>query len=258
MHAVFRYLWHWLTAVNEHSLHSPFLFNLYTKSIKKKAVLEDFNAIEQVRQQLRQSPEKISVAQLGATSRVNNELIRPVSAIARKGINSAANSKLLFNLINDFECKNIIELGTSFGINTMYMATNSRVHVSTFEGCPNTADIARNNFDTLGYANIELIIGNIDETLPKFIHQSTEKIDLVFMDANHKLEPTISYFNQLLKLCHSQSILIIDDIYWSPEMTRAWEKLKIHPLVTTSVDLYELGIIFLRPELEKAHFKLMY
>ena len=105
MHAVFRYLWHWLTAVNEHSLHSPFLFNLYTKTIKKKAVLEDFNAIEQARQQLRQSPEKISVAQLGATSRVNNELIRPVSAIARKGITSAAISKLLFNLINDFECK---------------------------------------------------------------------------------------------------------------------------------------------------------
>jgi predicted O-methyltransferase YrrM len=258
VHAVVRYLWHWLTAVNEHSLHSPFLFNLYTKTIKKKTFLEDFNAIEQVRQQLIHSTQKIAVTQLGATSRVNNELIRPVSAIARKGITSAAISKLLFNLINDFECKNILELGTSFGINTMYMATNSRVKVSTFEGCPNTADIAKNNFDVLGYANIELIIGNIDNTLTEFIHQSTGKIDLVFMDANHKLEPTVRYFNQLLKLCHHQSIIIIDDIYWSSEMTRAWEKLKNHPQVTTSVDLYTLGILFFRPELEKTHFKLMY
>jgi predicted O-methyltransferase YrrM len=257
VHAVIRYLWHWLTAVNEHSLHSPFLFNLYTKTIKKKTLQEDFNAIEQVRQQLIHSNKKITVTQLGAMSRVNNGLARPVSAIAKNGITSAAISKLLFNLINDFDCKNIIELGTSFGINTMYMATKAPVKVSTFEGCPNTAKIARNNFDELGYANIELIIGNIDETLPEFIQQSTGKIDLVFMDANHKFEPTISYFNQLLKLCNNQSILIIDDIYWSPEMTRAWQELKNHPLVTTSVDLYELGILFFRPELEKAHFKLI-
>ena len=252
-----RYLWHWLTAINEHSLHSPFLYNLYTKTIKKKSVLEDFNAIEQVRQQLIHSSAKITVTQLGAESRVNNELIRPVSAIARKGITSAAVSRLLYNLIHDFGCKNIIELGTSFGINTMYMATNSQVKVHSFEGCPNTAGIAQENFAKLGYENIELIIGDIDDTLPQFIHQSTGKIDLVFMDANHKLEPTLNYFNQILGLCHNQSIVIIDDIYWSSAMTKAWEKLKNHPQVTTSVDLFTLGILFFRPELEKTHIKLM-
>jgi predicted O-methyltransferase YrrM len=256
--AVVRYLWHWLTAVNEHSLHSPFLFNLYTKTIKKKVVLEDFNAIEQARQRLIHSRDRIKVTQLGANSKVNNELVRPVSAIAKNGITSAAINKLLFKLINDFECENIIELGTSFGINTMYMATNSRVNVHSFEGCPNTAALAKQNFDDLGYSNIELIIGDIDETLPKFIHHNMTKIDLVYMDANHQLEPTLSYFNQLLKICHNQSIIIIDDIYWSPEMTKAWETLKIYPQVTTSVDLYALGILFLRPELEKAHFKLMF
>ena len=90
----------------------------------------------------------------------------------------------MFKLISDFECKNIIELGTSFGINTMYMATNSRVKVHSFEGCPNTAAIAQKNFDELGYSNIELIIGNIDETLPQFIHQSMDKIDLVLVKEN--------------------------------------------------------------------------
>lgn len=257
MYAFRRYLWHWLTAVNEHSLHSPFLYNLYTKTIKKKAVSEDFNAIEQVRDQLIHAKDKISVNQLGANSRVNNQLVRPVSAIARKGITPAKINKLLFKLINDFECKNIIELGTSFGINTMYMATNPHVNVHSFEGCLNTAAIAQKQFDKLGYSNIKIIIGNIDETLPQFIHQSMAKIDLVFMDANHLLEPTLNYFNQLLKLCHNQSIIILDDIYWSAEMTKAWEKLKSHPQVTTSVDLYDLGLLFFRPELEKAHYKLM-
>jgi predicted O-methyltransferase YrrM len=258
VHTALRYLWHWLTAVNEHSLHSPFLFNLYTKTIKRKAVLEDFNSIEQARQQLINSDEKISVTRLGADSRVNNESVRPVSAIAKQGITSARVSKLLFNMITDFESKNIIELGTSFGINTMYMAKNPHVKVTTFEGCPNTAAIAQKNFDKLGYSNIEIVIENIDETLPQFIHQSTNKVDLVFMDANHQLTPTLNYFDQLLKISHSQTIIVLDDIYWSAEMTQAWEELKEHPQVTASVDLFALGILFFKPELEKVHFRLTF
>ena len=257
MYAILRYLWHWLTAVNEHSLHSPFLFNLYTKTIKKKVDLKEFIAIEQVRQELIQSKDKISVYQLGANSKVNNQLVRPVSAIAKKGITSAAMNKLLFKLIHDYQCKNIIELGTSFGINSMYMAANSLVKVHSFEGCPNTAAIAQKYFDELGYSNIELVIGDINTTLPQFANQCMNKIDLVFMDANHQLEPTISYFKQLLSICHDQSIIVIDDIYWSSEMTKAWEEIKLHPQVTTSIDLYDLGILFFRPELERAHYRLM-
>ena len=257
MHAALRYLWHWLTAVNEHSLHSPFLYNLYTKTLKRKTTLEDFNAIEQVRKKLINSGAKISVTQLGANSRVNNDLIRPVSAIARQGVTSAKISKLLLNIITDFDCKNVIELGTSFGFNTMYLATNPQVSVTTFEGCPNTAAIAQQNFNELEYANIELITGNIDETLPQFIHQSTGKLDFVFMDANHQLKATLVYFDQLLKVCHNESIIVLDDIYWSAEMTKAWEVLKEHPQVSTSIDIYTLGILFLKPDMEKSHFRLM-
>jgi predicted O-methyltransferase YrrM len=257
VHAILSYIWHWLSAVNQHSLHSPFLFNFYLNTVKKEVVSADFDAIEQIRRQLIETKENISVRQLGADSKVNNELIRPVSAIAKNGITSASISKLLFNIIDYFQCKSIIELGTSFGINSMYMASNSQVRLCSFEGCQNTANLAQKNFDTLGYTNIELIIGNIDETLPQFVHHRNAKIDLVFMDANHKLQPTLNYFDELLKICHKQSIIIIDDIYWSPEMTRAWNILKNHDQVTTSVDLYDMGILFLRPELEKAHFKLM-
>ena len=94
MYAVLRYLWHWLTAVNEHSLHSPFLYDLYTKTIKKKASYEDLHAIEQLRQELIHSKKTIIVKQLGASSRVNNENVRPLSAIAGKGITSSSINKI--------------------------------------------------------------------------------------------------------------------------------------------------------------------
>lgn len=258
MYSTFQYLWHWLTAVNEHSLHAPYIYDLYTKTIKKKVDLEDFNAIEQARKVLEKSTETIQVVRLGAESRVNNETLRPVSKIAKKGISPVATSKLLYNLIHDYNCKNIVELGTSFGINTMYMATNPTVKVITFEGCPNTAQIAKKNFIRHDYNNIRLIEGNIDHTLPVFCKQQEEKIDLVYMDANHRYEPTIRYFEHLLNRIHEESIIIVDDINWSKEMSMAWNKLKNDPNVTTSVDLYELGILFFKPALEKKHYKLMF
>ena len=165
---------------------------------------------------------------------------------------------MLFNLIANFGSKNVIELGTSFGINTMYMAANTTVKVTTFEGCKNTAAIARNNFRTLGYANIDLVEGNIDSTLPLFKSNVTKKIDLALIDANHRLEPTINYFNQLLPICNEHCIIVIDDIYWSTEMTEAWKQLQNHPQVSVSVDLYELGLLFIQPILGKSHYKLMF
>jgi len=257
VHAVLRFLWHWLIAVNEHSLHSPFLFNLYTKTIKRKIELEDFNAIEQLRKELSQSKEKISITQLGANSKVSNQQVRAISEIARKGISSKNTSELLYKIIQDFDYNKIVELGTSLGINTLYLATRPAASVYTFEGCPETIKKAKKNFAAIGYANINLIEGNIDVTLPEFCHQFTGKIDLAFIDANHKYETTLAYFNQLLALTHPKSTIVIDDIYWSGAMATAWKQIKNHPQVTTTIDLYNVGIVIFRPELQKEHISLM-
>lgn len=258
MHAVSNFIWYWLTAVNEHSLHSPFIYDLYTKTIKASFSSEDFNSIEGIRQELITSNEQIEVNQLGATSKVNNSDIRPVSAIAKKGLSEQCFSQLLYGLIRNYDCRNIIELGTSFGINTLYLATNPNVDVVTFEGCKNTASIASGNFKTLSYNNIELIEGNIDNTLSEYINHSSIDIDLAFMDANHKYEPTMKYFELLLTRIHENSIIIIDDIYWSKGMTEAWKEIKNHPRVSITVDLFKAGIVFFKPELTKEHFRLMY
>ena len=258
MHTALRFLWHWLTAVNEHSLHSPFIYNLYTKGIKKDPSHEDFNIIEQVRDKLLTSKNRIRVTQLGANSKVSNELERPVSEIAKRGISSVKTSQLFYNIIRYFNYNNVIELGTSFGINTLYLAANTRVNVTTFEGCMETSKIAQDIFDELSYENIDLIYGDIDETLPAFIKYFPNQVDMAFIDANHTYEATLRYFNWLLPLCSADSLIVIDDIYWSEEMTRAWETLVKHPQVTTSVDLYKFGMLFFNPDLEKKNYTLMY
>jgi predicted O-methyltransferase YrrM len=258
VHAALQYLWHWLTAVNEHSLHSPFLYTLYTKTIQNKVDSSAFKLIEEIRKNLISSNEKISVLQLGAVSKVNNNQERPVSAIAKRGLSSAHISKLLFALIRDYGCSNIVELGTSFGINSLYMAANQNTNVFTFEGCQNTAKVAKNSFRIMNSKNIELIEGNIDSTLPKFCKEFYDKIDLAFIDANHQYEPTLQYFELLLQKTDEHSIILIDDIYWSKGMTKAWRQIIRHPQVTATIDLYKAGIVFFKPELKKQHYRLRF
>ncbi|HXD92674.1 MAG TPA: class I SAM-dependent methyltransferase, partial [Bacteroidia bacterium] len=86
-----------------------------------------------------------------------------------------------------------------------------------------------------------------------------KKFDLVYIDGNHTYKATIKYFNELLKSADENAVLIFDDIYWTPEMTIAWEEIKAHPAVTLSIDLYKVGLVFFRKEnKQKEHFCLKY
>ena len=82
---------------------------------------------------------------------------------------------------------------------------------------------------------------------------SSEQEFLAFMDANHRYEPTIRYFELLLKKVHEKSVLIVDDIHHSCDMEKAWKEMQRHRLVYGSADLFRCGILFFDPSLNKQH-----
>lgn len=139
------------------------------------------------------------------------------------------------------------------GIMSLYMATDPHVQVTTFEGNPDMVNIALTNFEFFKKQNINLVEGNIDKTLPNHL-ETPSKIDFVWMDANHRYEPTIRYFEALTLRMAEKGIIAIDDIYHSPEMAQAWHELRQHDLVYGSLDLFRCGILFLDPTLNKQHF----
>ena len=101
-----------------------------------------------------------------------------------------------------------------------------------------------------GRTNVKIIEGNIDTNFPRFL-SSSGKADFVFIDANHRYEPTLRYFQMVVPRTHTQSLVLIDDIHCSPEMERAWTELKKYPTVYGSADLYKVGILFFDPSLNK-------
>ena len=253
-----RYLVYLLRAKDEHSLHSPFLFDLHENVIEPSAEYYKFKEIEAIRSEMVLSSKTIEVTDFGAGSRVSKSNKRKVSSIAKHAVKQEKFGKLLFRLVNHFKPQIILELGTSLGITTSYLAaTNSQQQVITFEGCPNISSIAKNNFGKLGLKNVKQVLGNFNETLPLELAQ-LDDLDFVYIDGNHRKEPTLSYFKQLLEKSHNDTILVFDDIHWSSGMEAAWNEIKANKQVSVTIDLFYLGIVFLRKEQTKQDFVLKF
>jgi len=244
--------------VNSHSLQAPFIYNLYTNFVINDFNKSDFDLIEETRKKLIHSDLIVIPTSWGAPSTIHtNKAKVKVSKIAKNGLTKPKISRLLARLIEYNNSKNIIELGTSFGLNTLYLAHKAGTTITTFEGSEDIANIALTNFEYFNKQNIKLISGNIDSTLPSYTN-SRISIDFAYLDANHRYQPTINYFEFILKRMHDNSIIVIDDIYWSKEMTNAWNTIKEHPQVTHTLDLFSVGIVFLKPDLTKTHYKLAF
>ena len=117
--------------------------------------------------------------------------------------------------------------------------------------------MAQINFDKIGFENIELVNDTFDHFLPKHL-ATTSGLDFVFFDGNHQKEATINYFNLCVKKIHNETIFVFDDIHWSEGMTNAWEVIKKNPKVTSTIDLFFMGIVFFNPDLSKENFVLKF
>jgi predicted O-methyltransferase YrrM len=241
---------YWLDAVDEHSLHAPFLYDFYTNTIMRET--GELGEIENLRKKLLKDERTIPVTDFGKGSKHGSGPLRKISDIAETSLSPSRYAALYHRIVQQRQPKTIVELGTSFGINTLYLAQSPGSTVYTFEGSDAIADIAELSFEFAGTRNIELIRGNIDHTLYATLSR-IPKIDLAFMDANHRYEPTLRYLELLLAKSHHKSLILADDIHDSPEMERAWKEMKRHPLVYVSIDLFRCGLLFLDPSLNKQH-----
>jgi len=257
MHQILSYLRFWLRSGNAHGLHSPFVFGLYTSVVRHTGTFGAYAPIEARRQQLLSSPASISVTDFGAGSHTGAGRQRRLADIARTAAKPPHLAKLLFRLVNYFRPSTILELGTSLGLTTAYLAAADSHHrVVTFEGCPNVAATARETFAALQLSNVAIVEGNIDHTLVPVLLALNAPVNFAFFDGNHRYEPTLRYFELCLAHRTDESVFVFDDIHWSAEMERAWEVIKVHPEVTLTVDLFYIGLVFFRKNQPKQHFSL--
>lgn len=256
-----KYLNYYITASNGkgHGVHSPFVFDLIKNILRDKKEYDCYKVIEQQRHQLLRDNSMIEIEDFGAGSAVMRSNKRVVKNIAASSLKPKKFAQLLFRIVQYYKPSTVLELGTSLGITSSYLAMgNENATVYTCEGSSAIASIAKNTFDALQVTNTHLTEGDFAKTLLPLLNEAG-KIDLAFIDGNHRKDPTIDYFTKLLNFSAPSTILIFDDIHWSQEMEAAWAEIKEHDSVTLTIDLFFIGLVFINPDFKvKQHFSIRF
>lgn len=242
---------YWLNAVDDHSLHSPFLFKLYRAVFKKDEILPIFSAVEERRAQLLTSKRLISSPDPGAGSLLLKKANRTVGQIAKHSLSSPRFCRMLYRLAKHHQPRHMLEVGSCFGISSSYLHLAApEAWFTTIEGNGEIAAIAKETFTRLKQSSIDLRADAAQDVLPEVL-KSVPLLDFVFLDAHHTEEATLDFFDRLLPGMGNDSVLVIGDIHWSPEMEQAWKKICRHPAVSLTLDVYQAGIVFFNKNLRK-------
>ncbi|MDO8367989.1 MAG: class I SAM-dependent methyltransferase [Saprospiraceae bacterium] len=256
-------------AVTKYQLHSTFVFELACAVLDDERWFYAFRDVEALREKMLASDVELTVVDYGSGSRPfaahaeqqasSKEKKRSVRSVARQSGSSAGQGQMLFRVASHLQPGTILELGTSVGIGAMYLASARReARFISLEGSPEIAHIARMNLDWLGLTeNTEVRVGHFQQTLSAAL-KDLKPLDFVFFDGNHRLEPTLRYFEDCLAFAHEKTVFVFDDMHWSTDMAAAWETIKNHPRVTLTLDFFELSLAFIDPNFrEKQHFNIL-
>ncbi len=255
------YFTFWLNSkpTGGHGVHSPYVYKLYTEVIEPDKKEEIFEKIEGYRKELKSCG--LTVIRKSIAEGINNgyrgeqvslkRIARTVSVPSHLG-------RLLYRLCKHYQPENVIELGTSVGISTMYLAaSNPSTNVFTIEGDEAIQGIARARFKKDCLNNIQTLSGNFDDQLPLIINE-LKSVDFAFIDGNHNARALIGYVDLLMTKTTEKSIIVVDDIRWSKGMEKAWDFIKDDPRVSLSIDLFRCGILIFEKGITKQHFLLRY
>lgn len=237
------------------SVHSPFLYEVIEKVIRNKTHDHKLAPLLRWQDSLRNNPDWLAWDELGAGKRRNR---RRINRFYRQTVRPFSQYRILSGLVRFSEAREVLELGTGLGLSTLALAASgghARVH--SIEGNKALYDFVRIHSAPYHSGNIEFHHGRIGSTLA-LVLPKIGKVDLVFLDGNHRYHPTIRYYDLLRPFLHEASMLVLDDIHWSRGMEWAWEELSARPEVGLSVDLFHFGLLFFRQDLEKRHFILRY
>ena len=253
-----KYIKYFFKSRSIHSAQSPFLYEFITNILHKKSVDEKCKKIETLRKELCKSEDIIKITDFGAGSHINCSKTRRIKDIAKNSAKNSKFGKVLYRIIKYYKPKNILELGTSLGISTLYLAlAEEKSNIYTFEGCPETSRIARGNFDKMKLNNTSIILGDFKLTLDKELEKIND-LDFCFIDGNHQKNATITYFELCLKYSNNNTIFVFDDIHWSDGMEEAWNYITSHHKTTLTIDLFYVGIVFIKSELSKEKYIIRY
>ncbi len=250
----------YLRAGTRYDLHSPYLAELERRVLRDRRPYYAFGTIDRLRRHLRRQTVRIPTQDHGAGS-----LIAPGRDERRLGqlvcgsAVSERTGKQLFRLAGWLESYTTLELGTNTGLSTLYLhLADRRTDLHTIEGNPYLAAVAKDNFDRLRAGDrLHQYVGTFTDVLD-YLLPTLDRLDLVFIDGDHRHAPTVDYVRRCLTRSGPETVIVLSDIHWTAQMEAAWAEVRRLPGITASLELWQHGLLFLRPEFrEPVHLSLV-
>ncbi|MEA1886155.1 MAG: class I SAM-dependent methyltransferase [Bacteroidota bacterium] len=241
-----------------HGIHSPFVFDFINTVLRQDIPAEVIKTISELRKDMAESKEVLSVNDMGAGSQYLSSSSRSLSDLSRISSISKKYGRVLYNIAHSYNGNNILELGTSVGISTLYLGLGApESKIISIEGCKTLSDRAKKNLKRCNIDNTDILTGDFDQQLA-VVRDMGFSPSLVFVDGNHRKEPVLRYFAFLKELVTPDSVIIFDDINYSFEMIEAWNEIKSNSQVSVSIDIFQMGFVFFRGGMVKLDFVIRY
>ena len=234
-----------------YGVHSPFVFNLITKVIEEHCSYYSFYDIELIRKQLLFRDNIITYPDRQQKGKLRR---RTVGEIVKREAIKPKHGALLFRLANYFKSQNILQLGPSMGLSTLYLTSYAPgLRCIALENIPEFASIARIAFEKAARNPVDLRTGTYKELLPQALEEM-KQVDFVFFNTLYEQQNNVWLFNECSKHVHDGSVFVFEGIKASRKMREFWKEICSHPEVTVTIDLYSMGIVFFNKKLHKRDY----
>lgn len=204
-----------------HGIHSPFVFNLVNKVIEEKM---PYHAYDDIR----------------------NHII----SVSNSKLNLSKFNLLSFRLINYFEAKKILEIGSGAGINTICLtAPSKQIQCFCFEE-------SEEKYTKAGkiYSTWDRSITLYTEKLP----QTTEIQDCIIIDLNNYNHPTEDIIEYCLRVSNENTFIVIKGIRTNRRHQVLWKRIKNIESRTAVLDLFNIGIVFFDKKLYRWDYQISF
>lgn len=204
-----------------HGIHSPFVFNLINKVIEEKT---PYHAYDDIQSYLE------NVADVDYSQRKYN--------------------LLSFRMVNYFEAKRILEIGSGTGINTIYLtAPSCKIECNCVETSEEKGDKAQKI-----YKGWERNITLYTKGLPAL----EEKQDCVFIDLSNCKSLDDNLVNYVSNLIHERTFIIVKDIRTNKRHQVLWKSIIDMESRTAVLDLFNLGVVFFDRKLYRWNYQISF
>ncbi|HON17971.1 MAG TPA: class I SAM-dependent methyltransferase [Salinivirgaceae bacterium] len=253
--SLFQYLNYRLKASHRkgHGIHSPLIFRFIENVLRKKSISEIERQNITIFKQLSADKTPLEIEPQGA---LKAKKTTTIGQLAQKSTTRTRYRFLLGHIAQFYEFETVIELGTSLGITAHLLSKSTKGTVTTVEGSETLAKLASNNLKKWNCNNCQVIHSDFDAFISQLKPLSNPA--LVYLDGNHTFDATIRYYSMFRNLLLPGSILVIGDIYWSPEMKKAWDSICQISENRYTVDLFGIGLCFFHTKAAGNHFIIAY